>query len=94
MTNAVTFWDRAARKYAKSPIGNVPAYEKTMERVQSHLSPTDHVLEVGCGTGSTAILLAPFVAEYRGTDISNEMIQIANEKITACLLYTSDAADD
>ena len=83
MTNAVTFWDRAARKYAASPIGDVPAYEKTMERVQSHLSSTDRVLEVGCGTGSTAILLAPFTAEYHGTDISNEMTQIANEKITA-----------
>lgn len=54
-----------------------------MERVQSHLASSDSVLEVGCGTGSTAILLAPFVSTYHATDISTEMIQIAEEKMEA-----------
>ena len=79
MTNAA-FWDRIAPRYARQPISNMDAYEATMARVKTHLSETDTVLELGCGTGSTALLLAPFVKEYEGTDISGGMIDIALEK--------------
>ena len=76
-----TFWDRIARKYAKSTIANIPAYEQTLDHVRRHLRATDTVLEVGCGTGSTALLLAASVARYKGTDFSSEMIAIAREKL-------------
>lgn len=79
MTDAA-FWDKAARKYARSKISDIPAYEKTLERVRSHLRETDTVLEVGCGTGSTALLLSDGVTNYEGTDLSSEMIAIAKEK--------------
>ncbi|CAN0604491.1 unnamed protein product, partial [Ectocarpus sp. 12 AP-2014] len=75
------FWDRIAPKYAKSPISNLEAYEKTLERVRSYLKKSDTVLELGCGTGSTALLLAGNVASYTGTDISSRMIAIAKEKL-------------
>ena len=58
MQQAETFWDGAAENYAKSPIRDVEAYNYTLERTRTYLSPTDKVLEVGCGTGSTALLLA------------------------------------
>ena len=46
----------------------------------AHLNPTDRALELGCGTGSTALRLAPSVKHYVATDISDTMIEIAKDK--------------
>ena len=80
MTDAATFWDKVAPKYAKDPISDMQAYEYTLGRTISYLKLEDHALELGCGTGSTALLLAPHVAKITGTDISPVMIEIAREK--------------
>lgn len=77
------FWNSVARKYAADPIKDRAGYERTLERVQALLKPTDAVLEIGCGTGTTALRLAPAVARYLATDFSAGMIAIANEKIVA-----------
>lgn len=74
------FWDRHADSYAAKPISDVPAYERTLERVRTWLAPHMQALELGCGTGSTAIKLAPHVAHLTATDISARMIEIAEEK--------------
>ncbi len=74
------FWDGIAPKYAKSPIRNMTAYEATLARVAARLRPDDTVLEMGCGTGTTALKLAGSVARYTGTDVSPKMIEIAREK--------------
>lgn len=79
MTQAA-FWDRAARRYAARPVGNEAAYERTLERTRAHLHPGQVALELGCGTGTTALKLAGSVGRYVGTDISGEMIAIAREK--------------
>jgi ubiquinone/menaquinone biosynthesis C-methylase UbiE len=79
----VRFWDRGARKYAEAPIKDMAGYERTVARVRELLRPEDQVLEVGCGTGTTALTLAPAVARYVGTDVSREMIAIAREKAAA-----------
>lgn len=73
------FWDKIARKYAERPIGNIPAYEATLDHTRSYLKPGDRVLEICCGTGSTAIALAPSVEELVATDVSGEMIEIGRE---------------
>ncbi len=83
MKNRARFWDKAARKYAKSKIGNPEAYEYTLGRTQSYLSPTDEVLEIGCGTGSTALIHAAYVNHIVATDLSSEMLQIGREKAAA-----------
>jgi ubiquinone/menaquinone biosynthesis C-methylase UbiE len=83
MTQASKFWDKHAVKYAASPIKDMQAYEYTLERTRSYLKAGDHVLEIGCGTGSTALLLARDVAQFTGTDISPEMTRIAQEKAAA-----------
>lgn len=80
MTTALAFWDRIAPKYAAGPIRDMPAYEATLARVRGLMGPEDRVLELGCGTGGTALELAPGVAAYTATDISGAMIEIAREK--------------
>lgn len=80
MTTDTAFWDKISRKYAKSPISNMAAYEATLDRVRQYLGAEDSALEIGCGTGSTALLLADRVKSYMGTDVSPGMIEIAEEK--------------
>lgn len=81
MTSEAQFWDKAAEKYAADPIKDMDAYTYTLERTRSYLRNSDTVLEIGCGTGSTALLLAQNVEHYHGTDISSEMIKIARAKV-------------
>ncbi|MDF1727276.1 MAG: class I SAM-dependent methyltransferase [Sulfitobacter sp.] len=83
MKDAATFWDRAAAKYAASPISNPEAYEATLARTRSYLKPDMRVLEIGSGTGSTALELIGEVTDLLGTDISPEMVRLANDKATA-----------
>ncbi|MDU8910158.1 class I SAM-dependent methyltransferase [Aestuariicoccus sp. MJ-SS9] len=74
------FWDRIAERYAARPVGNPDAYEATLARVSAWLTPEARVIELGCGTGSTALRLAGAVAAYRGTDVAPGMIAIARAK--------------
>ena len=80
MQDTAAFWDKTAEKYAQSPIRDMAAYEYTLERTRHYLSKSDRVLEVGCGTGSTALLLAGDVRHITASDISGEMIRIASAK--------------
>lgn len=75
------FWNRIARKYAQDPIADMAGYEATLERVRALLQPEHTVLEVGCGTGTTALRLAPQVRGYLATDLSREMVAIARERL-------------
>lgn len=64
------------------------AYEAMLEAVLQELRPSDHVLEIGCGTGSTALLIAHGVEHVTATDVSSQMIKIARSKLH------QDAADN
>jgi ubiquinone/menaquinone biosynthesis C-methylase UbiE len=77
------FWDRTSRKYAKGAIGDPAGYERTLDRTRALLGSGDRVLELGCGTGTTALRLAGSVQQYIATDISAGMIAIADEKYAA-----------
>ena len=81
MTNAA-FWNKAAPKYAKDAIGDMLAYEETLDRMREILQPHHRVLELGCGTGSTALELADSVDRYIGTDVASKMVKIAKGKLT------------
>jgi cyclopropane fatty-acyl-phospholipid synthase-like methyltransferase len=80
MSGAARFWNRFADRYAARPIKDVAAYEALLEDVAARLKPDDWVLEIGCGTGGTAIRLAKGVAQYVATDFSAEMIRISKAK--------------
>jgi len=75
------FWDRIAPKYARKPVDDPGAYEEKLAFVTSLLRPKDRVLEIGCGTGTTALRLAPGVARYTATDGARAMVGIANAKL-------------
>ena len=77
------FWDRTSRKYAAAAIADQAGYERTLDRTKALLEPGDRVLELGCGTGTTALRLAGAVQSYLATDISADMIAIAEEKQAA-----------
>lgn len=80
MQNALKFWDGIAEKYAASPIKDMDAYAHTLDRTRSYLCEHDHALELGCGTGTTALALAPHVAQLTATDLSDQMIAIGQRK--------------
>lgn len=80
MSKSVRFWNRIAEKYAQSPIKDMKGYEATLARVRTHLTPDDHLLELGCGTGSTAILLAGDAGQITATDYAGEMVAIGQRK--------------
>jgi ubiquinone/menaquinone biosynthesis C-methylase UbiE len=81
ITSDARFWDRSSRRYAKSSIADPSGYERTLERTRAYLQPGDSVLELGCGTGTSALRLANGVRSYLATDISGGMIAIAEEKL-------------
>ena len=81
--NDARFWDGIARKYSADRIKDMDGYERTVERTRDMLSSSDTVLELGCGTGTTALRLAPSVSSIVANDVSSEMIAIAREKAIA-----------
>ncbi|MEY8842054.1 class I SAM-dependent methyltransferase [Cribrihabitans sp. XS_ASV171] len=83
MTQDATFWDGIADRYAARPIDDPEAYHYTLDRTRSYLNAADEVLELGCGTGSTALLLSSHVARYVASDVSPRMIEIGREKARA-----------
>lgn len=80
MSSAATFWDKIAAGYAKRPVGDQAAYEHKLAKTQEYFRPDMKVLEMACGTGTTALHHASHVGQYRAVDISSEMIRIARAK--------------
>ncbi|MEM9530288.1 MAG: class I SAM-dependent methyltransferase [Pseudomonadota bacterium] len=77
------FWNRIAERYSRKAVPDQDAYETKLKKTNSYLKITDQVLEIGCGTGTTALHHASRVARVLGTDISPKMIDIAREKARA-----------
>jgi ubiquinone/menaquinone biosynthesis C-methylase UbiE len=83
MDRETAFWNKHADKYSRRPICDEAAYQKMLEVTRKYFQPDMDVLEIGCGTGTTAIAHAPFVGHIRATDLSTRMVEIAKDKATA-----------
>lgn len=80
MKDSKEFWNKSASRYAKNPIRDEKVYQKKLTITQEYFRPDWSVLEFGCGTGSTAIIHAPYVKNIVATDISDKMLDIAERK--------------
>jgi arsenite methyltransferase len=80
MTMDAKFWDGIAEKYAAKPVENIEAFERKKAITREHLRPGCTVLELGCGTGSLALSMAPFAGHIQALDVSAEMLRIADRK--------------
>ncbi|MEL6232355.1 MAG: class I SAM-dependent methyltransferase [Cyanobacteria bacterium J06627_3] len=83
MNQPTKFWDNIAERYSKQPIADEASYQKKLQVTREYFRPDMEVLEFGCGTGSTAIVHAPYVKHIRAIDISSKMIEIAQGKADA-----------
>jgi len=98
MNSDARFWDKRAEKYSQRPVADQDTYEKKLEITRSYFKPDSEVLEMGCGTGSTALAHAPYVKHILATDISSGMIDIAKGKTAAGrvenITFETRAVDD
>ena len=83
MEQSAKFWDKIAERYSKRPIADEAAYQKKLQVTRKYFRLDMEVLELGCGTGSTAITHAPYVKHIQAIDISSKMIEIAQGKADA-----------
>ena len=83
MDRSTKFWDRIAVRYSKKPVADEAAYQKKLQVTREYFQPNMKVLELGCGTGSTAIAHAPYVKHIHAIDISSKMVEIAQGKAEA-----------
>ena len=83
MNKSVQFWDKLAERYSQQPIVDEEVYQKKLQVTREYFQPNMEVLEFGCGTGSTAIIHAPYVQHIRAIDSSSNMIKIAQGKADA-----------
>ena len=63
--------------------------EKVEEKIERYGESPKNILDLGCGTGEVLIRLAPNY-QMTGVDLSNEMLEIAKEKINTVSFYMQD----
>ncbi len=80
MEISAKFWNKNAKKYAASPVADEAAYQQKLETTRGYFTPDMKLLELGCGTGTTAVTHAPHVSSIRATDISEGMLEIARQR--------------
>jgi 2-polyprenyl-3-methyl-5-hydroxy-6-metoxy-1,4-benzoquinol methylase len=74
------FWDGLAERYAAKPVDDPAAFQRKIAITKALITPESTVLDVGCGTGSLALILAPHAREVHGLDLSPGMLKIARSK--------------
>jgi ubiquinone/menaquinone biosynthesis C-methylase UbiE len=76
------FWDRFANYY-DSFINKVfrKTYKAILENIESDLDLNKNVLEIGTGTGIIPFSIYSKVSSIIATDISSEMVRVANQRL-------------
>jgi ubiquinone/menaquinone biosynthesis C-methylase UbiE len=75
-----TVWDKRSKKYDDAIIEHDALYEKTIERTEALLNPSDVVLDFACASGEISIDIASHVQRVHGIDTAGKMIELAYEK--------------
>src|SRR4051812_11957952 len=95
----VAHWNRRAADFDQGPTHGLlnPAQETAWRSMLSALAssdPTLDVLDVGCGTGFSALLLAELGHRATGVDLADEMLSRARAKASARDLDVSFVVGD
>lgn len=75
------FWGKMARRYdswIKDAFSD--QYEVNKSKLADYVVSEDEIVEIGCGPGEITFSLAPKCKKIIGTDISPDMISVANKK--------------
>lgn len=91
-TEEIVFWDEFAEEYTEiADESQLPiAADLASYLVQQHILPTNHFVDLACGSGRYISALLPVTKKYSALDFSKEMLRIASkrfnsEKLTFCL---------
>jgi len=77
------YWNRTAAVYdaATAYVMGKTTQEKTNTWVSNQFTPTDEVLELGCGTGCFSRIIAERVKHLTTTDGSREMLKLVTRNL-------------
>lgn len=77
---AARFWNWMAERYSRQPVADEASYQKKLALTRDYLHSQMRLLEIGCGTGSTAIEHAPHVRHVLATDVAENMLAIGRRR--------------
>ncbi len=78
----VNYWNWLAPRYARMVLRDEAGFARSLAICAPHVTGRD-VLELGAGTGTTALRLAPLSRNYLATDYADRMIGIAKVRLDA-----------
>lgn len=81
MNKSEKFWNKIAPRYSRQAIADEASYQKKLKKTREYLNVVMDMFEFGCGTGSTAIIHAPYVKHIHAIDLSPKMLEIAQGKV-------------
>ncbi len=99
--DVVSVWDAVARRYTRDDYWAGPENRANFEVILAHSGDPrgKRIIEVGCGSGFTSVLLAETGAECALLDISGEALNVARAAFAQAGLaeprcYNEDALDN
>ncbi len=76
------------------PGSDPQAAAPCLEWVRGQIQPGDSFLDVGCGDGRLAAVIAPWCAEYTGVELSPVALEKARQRLPRCLRLLSGEVRD
>ena len=96
MTTQAEYWNGAAGERWTASQADI---DRSMHAITTDLwlpwvaaKPTDRVLDIGCGTGTTTILMRERAASASGVDVSEPMLALAKQRAPELSFALGDAA--
>lgn len=61
--------------------GSITGEERFRQLIELHVKPTDHVMDLGCGTGEFTLAIASLAGQVTGVDVSRKRIDAAKVRL-------------